>query len=59
MSKIPPLVHLPSLQLQLENLKIAFEDELLKDADIQKIKNVYSQITGLEKMIAERKLTIK
>jgi hypothetical protein len=53
------LVHLPSLQLQLENLKIVFEDELLKDADIQKIKNVYSQITGLEKMIAERKLTIK
>jgi hypothetical protein len=47
------------LQLQLENLKIAFEEELLKDADIQKIKQVYSQITGLEKMIAERKLTIK
>ena len=53
------MVHLPGLQIQLENLKILFEDELLKDADIQKIKNVYSQIAGLEKMIAEQKLTIK
>jgi len=47
------------LQLRLENLKIVFEDELLKDADIQKIKHVYNQITGLEKIIAERKLAIK
>ena len=52
-------MHLASLQLQLENLKIVFEDELLKDADIQKIKNVHVQITGLERMIAERKVTSK
>jgi len=53
------LVQLRSLQIQLENLKKVFEDELLKDADIQKIKNVYIQITGLERMITERKVTIK
>jgi hypothetical protein len=58
-SKITPLVHISSLQVQLEDLKTVFEDELLNDADIQKIKDVYTQITGLERMIAERKLTIK
>jgi hypothetical protein len=54
-SKTSTLIHLNSLQLQLENLRAVFEDELLKDSDIRKIKTVYIQITGLERMIAERK----
>lgn len=49
------MVHLNSLQLQLENLKVVFEDEIIKGADIDKIKVLYYQLKGLEKLIDERK----
>jgi hypothetical protein len=53
------LKHLYSLKLQLENLRIVFEEELVKDSDIQKIKTVHIQIAALERMIAEQKVLVK
>ena len=44
------MVQLNSLQLQLENLKIIFEDEILKpESDIEKIKLLFYQIKGFRK----------
>jgi hypothetical protein len=36
---------------------MVFEDELLKDTDIQKLKNVHAQITELKSIIEERNLS--
>jgi hypothetical protein len=46
---------LQSLNIQLENLKVVFEDALNKGSSIDELKRLYQQIKELEKLIAERK----
>jgi len=49
------MVNLSSLQNQLDNLNIIFEEAITKEYSIDKIKVIFSQIKDLQKMIAERK----
>lgn len=49
------MVLLSSLQLQLDNLQIIFEEEILREGNMEKIKQLFLQIKGLHKLIAERK----
>jgi hypothetical protein len=50
------MVELNSLNIQLENLRVIFEEEVLKEnASMEQIKTLFMQIKDVEKLIAKHK----
>ena len=49
------MVELQSLKLQLENMKILYEDAMMKGYSMETIKLYFNQIKEIEELIEKRK----
>lgn len=53
------MIELNSLNLQLDNLKVAFNNAIIKKSSLKDVKKIYNLKNDIEKLISERKANLE